>query len=79
MRISKFEVLSDEKYDKEFKLQTVQMILEEGKSVTQVALELVISDNILVFNPTNQTRYINCIGFFLLSSNVNRIRTSFYS
>jgi transposase len=35
------------KYDKEFKLQTVQMIEEEGKAVAQVARELGISDNTL--------------------------------
>ncbi|WP_422730664.1 transposase [Paenibacillus popilliae] len=28
------------KYDKEFKLQTIQMIQEEGKAVAQVAREL---------------------------------------
>ncbi|WP_411835263.1 transposase, partial [Paenibacillus barengoltzii] len=35
------------KYDKEFKLQTIQMIQEEGKAVAQVARELGISDNTL--------------------------------
>lgn len=35
------------KYDKDFKLQTVQMIQEEGKTVAQVARELEISDNTL--------------------------------
>lgn len=35
------------KYDKEFKLQTVQMIQEEGKAVAQVARELGISENTL--------------------------------
>jgi transposase len=35
------------KYDKDFKLQTVQMIQEEGKAVAQVARELGISDNTL--------------------------------
>ncbi|WP_424768255.1 transposase, partial [Paenibacillus sp. sgz302251] len=35
------------KYDKDFKLQTVQMIQEEGKTVAQVARELGISDNTL--------------------------------
>lgn len=35
------------KYDKEFKLQTIQMIQEEGKTVAQVARELGISDNTL--------------------------------
>jgi transposase len=35
------------KYDKEFKLQTVQMIKEEGKVVAQVARELGISENTL--------------------------------
>ncbi|WP_273545658.1 IS3 family transposase [Paenibacillus caui] len=35
------------KYDKDFKLQTVQMIQEEGKAVAQVARELGVSDNTL--------------------------------
>lgn len=35
------------KYDKEFKLQTIQMIQEEGKAVAQVARELGISENTL--------------------------------
>ena len=35
------------RYDKEFKLQTVQMIKEEGKVVAQVARELGISENTL--------------------------------
>lgn len=35
------------KYDKEFKMQTVQMIQEEGKVVAQVARELGISENTL--------------------------------
>lgn len=35
------------KYDKDFKLQTVQMIQEEGKTVAQIARELGISDNTL--------------------------------
>jgi len=35
------------KYDKEFKLQTIQMIQEEGKAVAQVARELGVSDNTL--------------------------------
>ncbi|MBB6283527.1 MULTISPECIES: transposase [Geobacillus] len=34
-------------YDKEFKLQTIRMILEEGKPVAQVARELGINDNTL--------------------------------
>jgi transposase len=35
------------RYDREFKLQTVQMILEEKKSVAQVSQELDISSNTL--------------------------------
>lgn len=35
------------KYDKEFKLQPVQMIQEDGESVAQVARELGLSDNTL--------------------------------
>jgi transposase len=35
------------KYDREFKIQTVQLILEEGKPVTQAARELGISDQTL--------------------------------
>ncbi|WP_342415657.1 transposase [Paenibacillus sp. FSL R10-2782] len=35
------------KYDKAFKIQTVQMIQEEGKAVAQVARELGISANTL--------------------------------
>ncbi|EOS56091.1 hypothetical protein C812_02153 [Paenibacillus barengoltzii G22] len=34
-------------YDKEFKLQTVRMIQDEGKPVVQVARELGINDNTL--------------------------------
>ncbi|KQL44609.1 transposase [Brevibacillus choshinensis] len=34
-------------YDKEFKIQTIQMIKNEGKTVTQVARELGISGNTL--------------------------------
>lgn len=36
-----------QKYDKEFKMQTVQMILEEGKSVLQVAKDLGMSSKTL--------------------------------
>ncbi|MCL6633754.1 MAG: transposase [Alicyclobacillus herbarius] len=35
------------KYDKEFKINTVQLILEQGKPVTQVARELGISGKTL--------------------------------
>lgn len=35
------------KYDKEFKVQTVQMIQEQGKAVAQVARELGINSNTL--------------------------------
>ncbi|WP_126428810.1 transposase [Brevibacillus marinus] len=34
-------------YDKEFKLQTIRMIQDEGKPVAQVARELGIIDNTL--------------------------------
>ncbi len=33
------------KYDKEFKLQTVRLIQEEGKSVAQVAREMGLYEN----------------------------------
>ncbi|PDO10506.1 MAG: hypothetical protein BLM47_07225 [Candidatus Reconcilbacillus cellulovorans] len=36
-----------QKYDKEFKIQTVKMIQEQGKPVAQVARELGVSDNTL--------------------------------
>jgi len=35
------------KYDKEFKLQTIQMIQEEGKTVAQVSREMGITDKTL--------------------------------
>lgn len=35
------------KYDKEFKLQTVQLIQEQGKTVAQTARELGLSENTL--------------------------------
>jgi transposase len=35
------------KYDKEFKLQTVRLIQEEGKSVAQVAREMGLHENTL--------------------------------
>ncbi|WP_019007260.1 transposase [Cohnella laeviribosi] len=36
-----------QKYDKDFKIQTVRMIQEQGKPVAQVARELGVSDNTL--------------------------------
>lgn len=39
----------NQKYDKEFKMQTVQMILEQGKSVAQTARELGIFDKTLYY------------------------------
>jgi len=36
-----------QKYDKEFKIQTVKMIQEQGKPVAQAARELGVSDNTL--------------------------------
>ncbi|MDT2257584.1 transposase [Paenibacillus larvae] len=35
------------KYDKEFKLQSVRLIQEEGKSVAQVAREMGLHENTL--------------------------------
>lgn len=35
------------KYDKEFKMQTARLILEEGKSVAQVAREMGLHENTL--------------------------------
>jgi transposase len=39
--------MQKKQYDKEFKIQTVQMIREQGKSVAQVARELGINKNTL--------------------------------
>jgi transposase len=36
-----------QKYDKDFKIQTVKMIQEQGKSVAQAARELGIAENTL--------------------------------
>ncbi|WP_019007738.1 transposase, partial [Cohnella laeviribosi] len=36
-----------QKYDKDFKIQTVRMIQEQRKTVAQVARELGVSDNTL--------------------------------
>lgn len=51
------------KYDKEFKLQTVRLIQEEGKTVAQVAREMGLHENtiyrwIAEYSKSKEPRYL---------------------